>query len=51
VLSQSYTVWANPNLATTNWVSYTNLSGNGYFQEITIPLTNSPQSFYQLSSP
>jgi len=51
VLSQSYTVWANANLATTNWGSYTNLIGDGYFQETTIPLTNSPQSFFQLTSP
>jgi PKD repeat protein len=50
-LNQSYTVWANSNLATTNWVSFTNLSGDGYFQAITIPLTNSPQNFYELSSP
>ena len=51
VLSQSYTIWANANLATTNWISYTNLIGDGYFQEITIPLTNSTQSFFQLTSP
>ena len=51
VSNQSYTVWANSNLATTNWVGYTNLLGDGYFQKITIPLTNSPRSFYQLSSP
>ena len=51
VSNQSYTVWANANLATTNWASYTNLIGDGYFQEITIPLTNSTQSFFQLTSP
>ena len=51
VSNQSYTVWANVNLATTNWGSYTNLIGDGYFQEITIPLTNGPQSFFQLTSP
>ena len=51
VSNQSYTVWANANLATLNWISYTNLIGDGYFQEITIPLTNTPQNFFQLSSP
>jgi PKD repeat protein len=51
VSNQSYTVWGNSNLATTNWVSYTNLIGDGYVQIITAPLTNSTQSFYQLSSP
>jgi hypothetical protein len=51
VSNQSYTVWANSNLATTNWVSYTNLIGDGYVQIITAPLTNSMQNFYQLTSP
>jgi hypothetical protein len=51
VSDQSYTVWANSNLATTNWISYTNLIGDGYVQIITAPLTNSTQSFYWLSSP
>src|ERR1019366_6842820 len=35
VSNQSYSVWANANLATTNWVNYTNLVGDGYIQKIT----------------
>ena len=51
VSNQSYTVWANFNLATTNWVSYTNLLGDGYMQKILCYNTNSAQMFYRLSSP
>ena len=51
VSNQSYTVWSNPNLATSNWVSYTNLLGDGYIQKMTVPITNSTKSFYRLSSP
>jgi hypothetical protein len=38
-------------MATTNWVSYTNFISDGYIQKIAAPLTNSAQSFFQLSSP
>ena len=52
VSNQSYSVWANANLATTNWFSYTNLVGNGYVQKITTSITNGQKSFfYRLSSP
>ncbi|MGA2243557.1 MAG: L-type lectin-domain containing protein [Verrucomicrobiota bacterium] len=52
VSNQSYSVWANASLATTNWVSYTNVVGDGYVQKITTPITNSQTSlFYRLSSP
>ncbi len=51
VSNQSYTVWSNSNLATTNWLIYTNLVSDGYIQKITAPLTNSTQSFYLLRSP
>jgi hypothetical protein len=51
VSNQSYTVWDNLNLATTNWVATTNVLGDGYVQQITVPVTNSTKSFYRLSSP
>jgi hypothetical protein len=51
VSNQSYTVWANANLATSNWLGFTNVLGNGYVQEITVPLSNSPQWFFNLTSP
>jgi hypothetical protein len=52
VSNQSYSVWANANLATTNWVSYTNLVGDGYVRKITTSINNSQTGFfYRLSSP
>jgi PKD repeat protein len=51
VQNQNYTVWASTNLATTNWVSYTNVVGDGYIQETAVPLTNGVESFFRLSSP
>ena len=52
VSNQSYSVWANSNLATTNWVSYTNLVGDGYVHKITTSINNSQTGFfYRLSSP
>jgi hypothetical protein len=52
VSNQSYSVWANANLATTNWVNYTNLVGDGYIQKITTSITNGQAGFfYRLSSP
>lgn len=51
VSNQSYTVWQRPNLASSTWQSYTNVIGAGYVQAVTTPLTNSPASFFRLSSP
>ena len=51
VSNQSYTVWASTNLTTTNWVSTTNLLGDGYIQKLTAPINNRSNSFYRLSSP
>ena len=52
VSNQSYSVWAKANLPTTNWVSYTNLVGDGYVQKITTSITSSQTgSFYRVSSP
>ena len=50
VQGQSFTVWAKSDLATTNWSSYTNLTGDGYVQEIAVPVTNQ-HGFFRLSSP
>ncbi len=51
VSNQTYTVWSSTSLSGTNWGSYTNLTGDGYFQEISIPITNAQQNYYRLSSP
>jgi hypothetical protein len=52
VSNQSYSVWANANLATTSWFRYTNVVGDGYVQKITTSITDGQTSiFYRLSSP
>ncbi len=52
VSNQSYTVWANANLTTANWVSYTNVIGDGYVRKVTTSITTGQKSlFYRLSSP
>ena len=51
VLNQSYTVWGNSNLLTANWVSYTNVTGDGTLQTIIVPIPNRTQTFFRLSSP
>ena len=46
-----YTVQQNTNLATTNWVYYMNIIGNGSLYQFTTPLTNIPQRFFRVSQP
>jgi hypothetical protein len=46
-----YTVQQNTNLATTNWVYYTNIIGNGSLYQFTSPLTNIPQLFFRVRQP
>jgi hypothetical protein len=48
---QSYTVQQNSNLATTNWVFYTNFTGNGSLYQFTTPVTNLPQLFFRVRQP
>jgi hypothetical protein len=51
VNGQSYTLLYNNNLATTNWLPYTNLTGNGAVQQLAVPITNAAQRFFRLSEP
>ena len=48
--NQSYTVWGNASLATTNWISLTHFTGNGLTNLVTVPMTNSAQ-FFRISEP
>jgi hypothetical protein len=48
---QSYTVLQNTNLATTNWIFYTNITGNGASYQFATPVTNIPQLFYRVTEP
>jgi hypothetical protein len=51
VNSQSYTVQHNDDLATTNWVSDTNFTGNGSLMQVVAPVTNAPMRFFRVREP
>jgi hypothetical protein len=52
VSGQSYTVQQNVNLATTNWISYTNVTGDGTTKQFQLPvMTTSAQYFFRVSAP
>jgi hypothetical protein len=48
---QSYTIQRNDDPATTNWVFYTNLNGNGSLMQVVSPLTNAPHRFFRSKQP
>ena len=43
VSGQSYTLYYNDNLGTTNWLPYTNVTGNGGTLQLAVPTTNTTQ--------
>jgi hypothetical protein len=49
--NQSYTVQRNDDLATTNWVFYTNFTGNGSLMQVVAPVTNAPRRFFRGREP
>ena len=51
VNGQSYTLYYNNSVATTNWLPYTNVTGNGGTLQLTVPITNSTQRFFRISEP
>jgi hypothetical protein len=51
VNSQSYTIQHNDDLATTNWISDTNFTGNGSLMQVLTPITNVPMRFYRVRDP
>jgi hypothetical protein len=36
---------------TTNWLPYTNVTGNGGTLQLTVPITNSTRRFFRISEP
>jgi hypothetical protein len=49
---QSYTIQQNTSVATSNWVSYTNIIGDGSTQQVRLPVTALPgQHFFRISEP
>jgi hypothetical protein len=51
VSNQSYTIQRNDNLATTNWMFYTNFTGDGSLLQLVSPVTNAPQRYFRLRQP
>ena len=48
---QTYTVQRNDDLSTTNWVFYTNFTGNGSSMQVLSPIANSLQTFFRVRVP
>ncbi len=51
LLGLSYTVLANTNLASTNWVVFTNLTGDGTLRSFRVPTSAEPQRYFRLRHP
>jgi uncharacterized repeat protein (TIGR03803 family) len=51
VNNQSYTVQQIANLATGNWLTYTNFSGNGSPVQLVIPTAHSATGFFRVTEP
>jgi uncharacterized protein (DUF2164 family) len=51
VSNQSYTVQRNDDLGTTNWVLYTNFTGNGSLMQVVAPVTNAAHRFFRVREP
>jgi hypothetical protein len=49
--NQNYTVQQATNLATSDWVFYTNFSGNGSVMQVVAPTTNVSQEFFRVIEP
>jgi hypothetical protein len=50
--SQSYTIQRNDDLATTNWVFYTNIVGTGSAMQVQVPVTVTPaKRFFRVREP
>ena len=51
VSNQSYTVQRDDDLSTTNWVFYTNFTGNGSLMQVLAPVTNVTHRFFRVRQP
>jgi hypothetical protein len=47
----TYAIQYKDDLATTNWASFTNITGNGSLIQVQAPLTNGPQRFFRVRQP
>ena len=51
VSNQSYTIQRNDDLTTTNWIFFTNFTGDGSLLQLVSPVTNAPQRYFRLRQP
>jgi hypothetical protein len=51
VSNQSYTIQRNDDLTTTNWIFFTNFTGDGSLLQLVAPVTNAPQRYFRLRQP
>jgi hypothetical protein len=51
VSGQGYTVQQTEDLTTSNWVMYTNFTGDGSIMRIVAPLGGVPRRFFRVSEP
>jgi hypothetical protein len=49
--NQSYTIQQNTNLAMTNWLFVTNLTGDGSIWQFAVPVQNGPQNYFRVRQP
>lgn len=50
-VGQSYTIQRNPNLWTTNWITYTNFIGDGLWRDFLFPPASPPSEFFRVLEP
>ena len=50
-VGQSYTIQRNPELWTTNWVTYTNFIGDGLWRNFLFPPASPPSDFFRVLEP
>ena len=51
VSNQNYTVWRTTNLVTTDWITYTNFTADGFPKLVKVPPAESRQQFIRVSTP
>jgi hypothetical protein len=51
ISGQTYTIQQNTNLSTTNWLYYTNFTGNGSIMQVMAPSTIWPEDFFRVVEP
>jgi hypothetical protein len=50
-IGHAYTVLFNDDLATANWIVYTNITGNGSPMQFLVPMAGAPRRFFRVREP